>query len=43
MNDDAIYVFNASWFTPNGPERYAEYLDAARPLVERLGGAFLHK
>lgn len=42
MSDDrTVYVLNALWFKPGGAERYAEYLDASRPLVEALGGAFL--
>ena len=40
-DDGTIYVLNVLWFKPGGAERYQDYLDATRPLVEGLGGAFL--
>ena len=40
-DDETVFVLNVIWFKPGGAARYAEYLDAARPIVEGLGGAFL--
>ena len=39
--DRTVYVLNVLWFKPGGAARYQDYLAASRPLVERLGGAFL--
>ncbi len=36
-----IAVLNCLWFREAGAERYEDYLNAARPLVERRGGRFL--
>jgi uncharacterized protein (DUF1330 family) len=39
--DPTVYVLNVIWFAPGGAELYARYLEATRPLVEAMGGAFL--
>jgi len=39
--DTTVYVLNVLWFKPGGAARYQYYLDATRPIVEGLGGAFL--
>ena len=36
-----IVVLNMLWFNPGGRERYDEYLAAASPIVERVGGQFV--
>jgi uncharacterized protein (DUF1330 family) len=39
--EPGIAVFNMLWFEPGGRERYDEYLAAAKPLVEAVGGRFV--
>ncbi len=36
-----IAILNILWFEPGGRERYDEYLTAARPLVEAVGGRYI--
>lgn len=37
--DESFYMFNALWFKEDGgAEKYAEYLQAAGPFVEKHGG-----
>lgn len=39
MSDQTIVMFNALWFKKDGGrEMYAEYLEAALPFVEAVGG-----
>ena len=38
--EPGIAVLNMLWFHPGGRERYDEYLEAARPLVEGVGGRY---
>lgn len=40
-DDPTVYVLNALWFKPGMASRYTEYLNASRPIVEAIGGAFL--
>ncbi len=39
--ESGIAVLNMLWFKPGGRARYDEYLEAARPLVERVGGHYV--
>ncbi len=39
--DSCIAVLNMLWFKPGGRQRYDEYLEAARPIVERVGGHYV--
>ncbi len=42
MADDKVYMLNALWFKKGGgAEKYAEYVAAAAPFVEALGGKLL--
>ena len=42
MADEPIYMLNALWFKADGgAEKYAEYISAAGPFVQRLGGETL--
>ncbi len=36
-----VVVLNLLWFLPGGRDRYDDYLAAARPLVEAIGGSLL--
>lgn len=37
--DESFYMFNALWFKADGgAARYAEYIEAARPVIEKHGG-----
>jgi uncharacterized protein (DUF1330 family) len=39
VSEEKIYMLNAIWFKPNGGEqRYKEYLSAATPLINNVGG-----
>jgi len=39
MSDESIVMLNALWFKPEGGrELYAQYLDAALPFIEAVGG-----
>ena len=39
--ESGITMLNMLWFKPGGRARYDEYLEAARPLVERVGGHYV--
>lgn len=39
--EPGIVVLNMLWFHPGGGARYDEYLDAARPHVEGVGGRYV--
>ncbi len=39
--DRGVAVLNLLWFHPGGRDRYDEYLAAAAPLVERVGGRYV--
>jgi uncharacterized protein (DUF1330 family) len=42
MTDESIYMLNALWFKPDGgAKKYAEYISAAGPFVQQLGGETL--
>ena len=36
-----VVVLNMLWFNDGGRERYDEYLSAAQPLVEKVGGRYV--
>ncbi len=38
MSDGRVYMLNALWFKEGGAAAYAEYGQAAGPIVEALGG-----
>lgn len=41
MLERGVVVLNMLWFHEGGRERYDEYLEAARPLVEAAGGRYV--
>lgn len=42
MTDEKVYMLNALWFKKDGgAEKYTEYVAAASPFVEALGGSML--
>jgi uncharacterized protein (DUF1330 family) len=42
MADEKTYMLNVLWFRPDGgAQKYAEYIAAAAPFVEKYGGRVL--
>ncbi len=44
MSDERIYMLNALWFKKDGgAETYQQYLKAAGPVVQKLGGRVVER